>query len=340
MENPIVSVVVPMYNAQKYAAECIDSIINQTYPNIEIILVNDGSTDSTLEICKKYAANDERIKIVDKENGGPTSCRLMGKNQATGEYIYFSDSDDVLDKEIIEKLLTACLVNNAEVSACGFKRFGGSSSQEVKIKHDKPIVEKNEFNEKIILPAVSAEKNDTTDIPTFYWNHLYKAECLTEDCFVSDRLSAREDTYTNLKILKNVNRIAIVDEPLYNYRLNTFSITVAYREGKLERDLYYQKFVKDFLEANGLSDEKRMCALVFGSAYGNIDNFCKSGSYRVFKNGLAKMYSENEINSAVKASLSLGISNAQKITGRLYCKKLTLALYIFRKLILKSKGIS
>lgn len=334
-----VSVIIPMYNVEKYAAECIESVINQTHRNLEIILVNDGSTDSTPEICRKYAEKDNRITVIDKENGGPTSCRAEGRKLAKGEYIFFSDSDDILCPELIEKLLCACVENNAEISACGYEKFG-CEQRVFPVKCKSVVIEKDEFETEIVLPAISATAKDTTDIPTYYWNHLYRADCLTDDCFVSDRVCTREDIYTNLKVLDNVNRIAVVDEILYRYRISVNSLTVAYRENRFEKDLYFIGFVRDFMREKNISCDDRLKKMISGTAYGCIDNFCKSGSYDIFKDGIKKMYSVPEINEAVSTSLNGSISKAQKITGALYLKKQLLILYVFRKLIFKLKGIS
>lgn len=338
MPDISVSVIIPMYNVEKYAAECIESVINQTYGNLEIILVNDGSTDSTLEICREYAEKDSRITVINKENGGPTSCRAAGRKAARGEYIYFSDSDDMLYPGLIEKLLNACIGNNAEVAVCSYEKFGGEERQ-IKIKSETDVIEKKDFNEKIVIPAVNDQAEDKTVIPAFYWNHIYRADCLTDDCFISDKICTREDVYTNLMILDRINRIAVVDEVLYRYRMNMNSITVAYREGKLEKDLYYIGFIKDYLNSRGIRCDDRVGRLISGAAYGCIDNFCKSGSYDEFKKGIKKMYSVPEISEAVRASLKRNIPKTRRITGNLYLKKQVPALYSFRKLVLKSKGI-
>lgn len=339
MRSILVSVAVPMYNVESFAAECIESILNQTHDNLELFLVNDGSTDRTPEICKDFERKDSRVTFINKENGGPTSCRIEGFRRAKGQYMYFADSDDVLCPELIEELLSACEKNNAEVSACGYKKFGGGAESVFHIKSASAIIEKEDFDSEIILPMLSQKSDDKTDIPSFYWNHLYKKECLTEECFISDKICTREDAYTNLKILDSINRIAVVDKILYNYRVNMNSITVAYRENRLEKDLYYINFIKSMLKEKNIPSDERLNALIYGAAYGNIDNFCKSGSYKVFKSGLHKMYQNEEINSAIIASLSAGISSAQKAAGELYIKKATLALYNFRKFVLKTKGI-
>ena len=339
MNNILVSVVVPMYNVQRYAAECIESILAQTHSNIEVFLVNDGSKDSTSDICRRYAEKDGRIIFVDKENGGPTSCRVEGFRKVNGQYVYFADSDDILAPDLIEKLLDACERNSAEVSVCGYKKFGEIADLVFPIKSESDIIEKEDFTSKVILPSICAFSADKTVISSYYWTHLYKTECLTEECFVSDRVCTCEDIYTNLMLTDRINRIAVVREELYNYRINTNSITVSYRENRLERDLYYFNFIREYVKKRNIQCDDRITALIYGAAYGNIDNFCKSGSYKVFKNGMKKMHASAEINEAMKKSLSGNISSAQKAAGILYIVKATPALYVFRKLVLKSKGI-
>src|SRR5690606_32725285 len=96
MRKPKISIIIPIYNASAFLEKCIDSVINQSYDNLEIILINDGSTDSSLDICKKYANSDDRIKLINKENGGVSSARNMGLEVVTGDYIGFVDSDDYI----------------------------------------------------------------------------------------------------------------------------------------------------------------------------------------------------------------------------------------------------
>ena len=103
--NELVSVIIPAYNAEKFLSQCVESIINQTYRNIEIIIVNDGSRDNTAEIAKECAKKDSRVKLINKENGGVTSARLKGVQEASGEWIGFVDSDDEIEPEMYERLL-------------------------------------------------------------------------------------------------------------------------------------------------------------------------------------------------------------------------------------------
>ena len=113
----MVSIIIPVYNVEKYIVECLESVVNQTYENLEIILVNDGSTDNSKEICLEYAQRDQRIKLYSKENGGLSSARNYGLSKVTGNYVFFLDSDDYLVTDTIENLLNMLINTNADVSS-------------------------------------------------------------------------------------------------------------------------------------------------------------------------------------------------------------------------------
>lgn len=119
MKKPLISVIIPVYGVEKYIAQCLESVINQTYKNLEIIVVNDGTKDRSAEIAKKYAAQDSRIKVYDFENGGISVARNRGLEIATGDYISYIDSDDWLDKRMYETLLKSAIQNNADMVKCG-----------------------------------------------------------------------------------------------------------------------------------------------------------------------------------------------------------------------------
>lgn len=128
MDNSIISVVVPIYNSEPYLDKCIESIVNQTYENLEIILVDDGSPDNCRQICDKWAEKDNRIRVIHKENGGVSSARNAGLAAATGEFIGFVDGDDIIDADFYEFLLYEAIKNDADISACSFKYFNPDGS--------------------------------------------------------------------------------------------------------------------------------------------------------------------------------------------------------------------
>ena len=120
LNNELISIIVPVYNMEKYLARCVDSIIAQTYDKIEIILVDDGSTDNSSSMCDHYARKDERIKVVHKLNGGLSDARNAGFAVATGSYIGYVDSDDWIEPDMYEKMYYACVENDAELAVCRY----------------------------------------------------------------------------------------------------------------------------------------------------------------------------------------------------------------------------
>lgn len=128
----LVSVVIPIYNVEKYLRKCIETVIDQTYTNIEIILVNDGSTDNSLQICNQFKEKDKRIKVINKKNGGLSDARNVGIKNAQGKYICFIDSDDFISEKYIEELHNLIVENKAQIAVCGFENvneFGKSISK-------------------------------------------------------------------------------------------------------------------------------------------------------------------------------------------------------------------
>jgi len=130
MENtPLLSVIVPVYNVEAYVARCVESILNQTYKNLEVILVDDGATDASGAICDTFAAQDPRVRVIHKENGGLSSARNAGLETATGEYITFVDSDDWIEGDALEKLLAATLEHQVELVVGGRYDVDGKTGE-------------------------------------------------------------------------------------------------------------------------------------------------------------------------------------------------------------------
>lgn len=338
MEDILVTVVAAMYNVEKFAVECIDSILAQTHKRLEIFLIDDGSTDGTPKICDDYADKDSRITVIHKENAGLTSVRKYGFDHGSGKYIYFADGDDKLFPETIGKLLESCEKNDAEISVCGYCILSDSIS-EVRIIGNDKVIEKSDFAEKIILPTVYY-KNDNTFIPCYCWNRLFRKNCLTDDCFISERVCRREDAYMNLTVLDNISRISIVNEPLYYYRVNPASLTLKYLDNKLPKDIYFLNFIKVYLENRNLFDEYRFNALVIYNVRDNIDNYCKPGNYKFYKNGIKVLNDIELFKNAVMKYDKYISKKTLLLTCFLYKNKLYYALYLYRCFILKKRGFT
>ena len=145
-----ISIIIPMYNAEKYIARCLESVINQSFNDIEIIIVNDGSTDKSLEICRKYAEVDERIVILNKENNGVSVARNQGMNVATGEYVMFVDSDDWIDESMCQDLYKRISECNADICFCNNIKEYGNKSEYIDFGDSKDVINLDEIKEVIL----------------------------------------------------------------------------------------------------------------------------------------------------------------------------------------------
>lgn len=166
--NPLITIVVPIYNVERFLRSCIESILVQSYKNLEIILVNDGSTDSCGEICDEYEKTDARIHVIHQVNKGLSEARNAGIDSAKGEYIAFIDSDDYIDDNYVERLFRALVENDAEISVCSFRCV---SEEGTYLKDATVLKEKQKiFTGKQFLMA----DKQLQEMSVVAWNKLYK----------------------------------------------------------------------------------------------------------------------------------------------------------------------
>ena len=215
MEEYKISVIVPVYKVEKYLNKCVDSIINQTYKNLEIILVDDGSPDNCGKICDEYSKKDNRIKVIHKENGGVSSARNVGLDLATGDYIGFVDSDDWIETDMYEYLLNICIKFNCQVSRCNYIECNDYNKTYKKEQEKISIFE----NDDIIIDLVTGNWNEGV-----LWNKLYKKSLLQGIVF-DEKLSCSEDLLFNYYILKNTNKLVCSNQIKYNYIIRENTIT-------------------------------------------------------------------------------------------------------------------
>lgn len=204
-----ISVIVPVYNVENYLSKCIETLTAQTYSNIEILLVDDGSTDSSGQICDEYAVKDNRIMVIHKENGGLSSARNAGMPKASGEYIAFVDSDDFVSEDYIESLLEACENNGAKVAACGYIEYY-SPEKQIVCCGEKPYTLTGEDAVKDIFTM----KND---IHVVAWNKLYARELFVQNEITYPEGKIHEDVFTTYKLCARASTVAYVNKPCYYY---------------------------------------------------------------------------------------------------------------------------
>lgn len=209
--KPLVSLIIPVYNVEAYLRECLDSVINQSYSNLEIIIVNDGSTDGSLNVCEEYAAKDERIRVISQKNGGLSSARNTGLDSAKGLYIGFIDSDDSVHTTFVECLMDAISESKSRIAVCD---FSSDIKQLANMDNGKVILSSNE--------AVSGLLDDY-GYKCFAWNKLYQKELFTDERFPVGKIY--EDIKIMYRLFARVSTIAYVKQPLYYYRQRSNSIT-------------------------------------------------------------------------------------------------------------------
>lgn len=214
MENRKISVIIPVYKVEKYLPKCIESIVNQTYNNLEIILVDDGSPDRSSEICDKYALKDGRIKVIHKENGGVARARNTGLDAATGDYIGFVDSDDWIETDMYELLMKNAIKYDADISMCGETVYENGE-----------IVSAPNSGEVRLLNRIEAKKSTVVGgTMGFVWNKIYKRDTVGDVRFSSD-YGCSEDLMFVYQLLENTDKIVVDSSAKYNYFRNDGGIT-------------------------------------------------------------------------------------------------------------------
>lgn len=209
MNNPLISVIVPIYKVEDYLNSCIASITQQTYTNLEIILVDDGSPDNCPAICDNWSKQDTRIRVIHKKNGGLASARNAGLEVCTGSFVSFVDSDDWLELNMYEEQVK--YIDKADVIACQINYVSGE--KRVPSHYDKKIYEIDDRYK--MMDAFLSFKNP--DLRWEVWNKLIKRSVIGDDRFKEGQIF--EDVYFNRVVFSKVNKVLVHNTPLYNYRV-------------------------------------------------------------------------------------------------------------------------
>lgn len=226
-----VSVIVPVYNAQKYLARCVDSILAQTHKDLEIILVDDGSTDNSPILCDEFALKDLRIKVIHKQNEGAGMARNAGLQEAAGDFVIFVDSDDYIESTTIEKCLAVRREQCADLVMFG--RFNQTVDGKITPKPipcDKPLFKGDEVVSKVLSGLFTYKMG----VGISCWGKLYDINLIKDNdiAFCSERELLSEDAFFMLQLFAKVKRVALLPENLYYYCQNENSLSRGYKKGR------------------------------------------------------------------------------------------------------------
>jgi glycosyltransferase involved in cell wall biosynthesis len=250
MPRPKVSVIVPTYNVERYARLCFESLIKQTLEDIEIILVDDGSTDNSGRICDEYAKKDSRVKVIHQSNKGLGLSRNSGLDVAVGEYIGFVDSDDIVAKDMFEILYNNAVKAQADVSYCTYKKF--ISEDEIGLDEISTI-ELQEYSgahsiHQYMLDRVGLPPQSKSDnlYGASVWCGIFSRKILEDSDvrFVSEREFISEDMIFDIDLIPRCTKIIHCNAPLYYYRFNPKSLTTVYKPNRFNKnvELYHEMY--------------------------------------------------------------------------------------------------
>ncbi len=244
---PVVSIIVPVYNVKSYVGECVESLCRQTYTNLEILLVDDGSTDGSGEVCDEYAGRDERIRVIHQANRGLSGARNMGLDDARGEYIAFVDSDDLVSTNYVETLYELLMKYEADIAACAYVK--GTTEQLTDIREK--VLSLDNVKE-ICMPSVKLLKQwhgKYKQQETVAWNKLYCREVWNGRKKIRFPESRNhEDVLISHLVVQGAKTIVLTTEILYFYRIRKGSITLQteYDREKVWQNLRAQRERMEF----------------------------------------------------------------------------------------------
>ncbi len=256
----LISVIVPVYNVEEYLVRCVESIKNQTYRNLEIILVDDGSPDSCPDICDQMALDDTRIKVIHKQNGGQGLARNSGIEIATGKYVAFVDSDDWMSEDYIEKLYSAISQNNADIVIASHSvanDFENIIPQQLRIKDG--VYSGDDVKNKILLPIIGPDVDCAKDvqIESAAWGKLHRLDIVKEKDirFPSERVAVGEDMFFNAQYLYYSKCAVVINDFGYRYFENLKSTTRKYNPLRYERTLNFYTNACELVEKCNLQNK-------------------------------------------------------------------------------------
>ncbi len=222
----LVSVIVPVYNVENYLAKCIDTILRQSYPYFELLLIDDGSSDGSPKICDDYAQMDSRVKVIHKQNEGVSCTRNLGIEKASGDFIVFVDSDDGIGKHMLRKMIAAMTRYQTDLAICGYERFRENWKQRSRISPYSLVV----FQSQMELASVY-KKPATNMFGISIWAKMYRGDIIRENKIrFREDVHYEEDCLFNLDYFRHVTTTAVLRDYFYFYRQMDASLSKGYRK--------------------------------------------------------------------------------------------------------------
>ena len=338
MNEPLVSVIVPIYKVEAYLEECIASIVNQTYANLEILLLDDGSPDNCGIICDRWAEKDRRIRVIHKENGGLSDTRNVGMTLATGTYLYMPDGDDYLLPDTIRTMVSYAVAYQAQCVLGGYQRLYPDGTSTTHPITETPVVCRSgkDVQRNILRRLVGAEYINMPYMSQSVWTKLYLRQFILDHdlCFLPTMEIGMEDFHFNLCFFQKADSAVIIPESNYVYRYNPQSITTTFQPERANRLIRLYNQLK---EASILSDPQEYRQMLAANILGNISVHIKQIVASNLTEKIAVISQEME-KPAIREMLSLCRISKIKFPLSLFCLlmkyRMKYTLYLLVKLFL------
>lgn len=233
----LISVIVPVYNVEKYLRQCLDSLLQQSYRDLEIIMVDDGSQDSSGEICEEYAAKDSRIKVIHKQNEGLGFARNSGLEISTGKYVTFIDSDDVAECDLIEQLMKEVIDKDVDTCIGGFKRITEDGKAVFQESYTRDFFSGDDVYNKLFARMLGSAPDAHDAIRMSVWNVLYSMDIIRKHNirFPSERVFISEDIVWDSEYYRYAQAVSVIGSTAYHYRITPGSLTQKYKPQMIDR---------------------------------------------------------------------------------------------------------
>ncbi len=333
----MISIIVPIYKVEEYLHQCVDSILSQTYQNLEIILVDDGSPDNCPQMCDEYAAADSRIKVVHKENGGLMSARQAGLKIAGGDYIGFVDGDDWIEPDMYEHFANAIAKYAPDTAVCEFYYSHADRDEKSHQKFSQPFYTKNMLLEEIYPTMLFDNKFYRYGIMPSCWSKVYKKELLEKHLFqVDPKITIGEDAAFTYPCLLDSQCVAYIDRALYHYRINPKSMTQSYSADLQERILIPYNILKEYLPSSCYDYSSQLDYYLLYLINGIIRNEANPVNPKSFAQTreILRGFSDNEnIRLAAKKVNPKLLPFHTKWIAKCFAKKRVTLLFIYTKLL-------
>lgn len=248
--NKLISVIVTAYNIKTYLPRCLDSLLRQTYKNLEVIVVDDGSTDGTAAVCDRYAEENPKIRVIHKENGGPSAARNAGVAIAKGDYIGYVDGDDWTEPDMYQAMLTACLMNDADIAICAYRQVG-KGGEEIRPTGDTLALSREEALE------IYISGHPQYHIYHSVWSKLFRREVIKNIDFPEGRKS--EDIMYTTWAMTKASKCVFLDTPYYNYMMDRENSIMNTRldERRFQDEIPFWKEQAEYLAQLGMQELSR-----------------------------------------------------------------------------------